>query len=84
MSRRGEITIECDSDDCYAEILLGALALEDDSLHDQLADAGWTQTAQGQDVCPDCVVEANPRERDDDDGMTYGDPRDEREDRRHG
>ncbi len=36
--------------------------------------------------CPECGaadwdVQDNPRERDDDDGVTYSDPRDEREER---
>ena len=34
------------------------------------------------DVCPDCAEESE-RERGDDDGMEYGDPRDELEDHRN-
>lgn len=34
-------------------------------------------------VCPECIdKEEDPRERDDDDGSSYGDPRDEMDDRR--
>ncbi len=58
---------ECDSRLCPA-------CTEPHTLHE--ADLDDPATA----VCVDCQPE-NPRERDDDDGVEYGDPRDEMEDR---
>lgn len=81
MSIRGEIIIECDSEDCHAEIICGPWALMDFALGDLLADDGWEIHAKGRVVCPDCAKPENPRERGDDDGVEYADPRDAKADR---
>jgi len=74
MSRWGEITVECESDDCAAIINYGPSAIDDDLTVLLLAD-GW-RVKDGHDYCPECVKEENPRERGDDDGVEYADPGD--------
>ena len=79
MSRRGEITVECDSDDCYAEAIYRPENL-DEPISDVLEADGWTRY-HDQDICPQCIKEhGDPnrpeRERDEDDGQTYGHPGD--------
>jgi hypothetical protein len=74
MSRRGEITVECDSDDCYAEVIYRPENL-DEPVHDLLTADGWVRK-DGKDYCVECVRPENPRERGDDDGVEYGHPGD--------
>lgn len=81
MSRRGEIVIECDTPTCHAEIRFEAWHRAS-TVDDVLDDAGWQVTGKAvgraprKDICPQCVEEANPREKGDDDGREYADPRD--------
>jgi hypothetical protein len=77
MSRRGEICIECESDDCYAEVIYRPETLGE-TIDDLLEQDGW-RVKDGHDYCPECVKEENPRERGDDDGVEYADPRDHRD-----
>ena len=77
MSRYGRITVECDSRDCSAEVSYSHNAIEAE-LSDMLSDEGWTRTADGKDQCPDCCAPENPRQKGDDDGIEYADPRDHR------
>lgn len=87
MSIRGSVTIECDRKGCHAEIVLQA---EDATVHPRrhgleldLSAAEWREDGLDVYVCPQCATaDENPRERDDDDGATYSDPRDAREERR--
>lgn len=61
MSRRGEIVVECDSVDCYAEIVFTSSQL-DIELPGLLIDAGWERT-RDRDICPDCVKAAQDEAR---------------------
>jgi hypothetical protein len=47
MSRRGEITIECDTDKCHAETVLWAHEMRVRSVRDHLDFRGWEMTAEG-------------------------------------
>jgi hypothetical protein len=76
MSRRGEICVECDSPDCYAEVIYQPSSIEDD-LACLLFQDGWRRKDE-RDYCPECAKEENPRERGDDDGVEYGHPSDHR------
>lgn len=83
--RRGAIVIECDSPRCYAEQMFDADSLEGSSLSECITDAGWEDRC-GTHVCPQCIAEETPepsesRERGDDDGIEYADPRDYRDER---
>ncbi len=84
MSIRGSVTLECDSKGCHAEEVIAA---EDFNLADKwiyidvsAAFNGWRVDDDGNIHCPQCCDEG--RERGDDDGREYADPRDAREDRR--
>ena len=61
MSRRGEIVVECDLVDCYAEIVFTSSQL-DIELPGLLIDAGWERT-RDRDICPDCVKAAQDEAR---------------------
>jgi len=80
MSRRGEIAIECDAEDCWADICYTELELFS-ALNESLIEDGWVRK-DGKDYCPECSAPVNPRERGDDDGTEYADPRDHREGRK--
>ena len=62
MSRRGEICVECDSDDCYAEVIYRPENL-DEPIHDLLVTDGW-QRKDGKDYCCECVREHGDGDRD--------------------
>jgi hypothetical protein len=57
MSRRGEITVECDTPDCHAEWSLTAHQMRARSVRDWLDFEGWEMTGEGKDRCPDCSME---------------------------
>lgn len=85
MSLRGELVIECDRPTCHAELVLSVEDADVEAiLHVgggivlTLSAHGWREDREGGYVCPECA-EDNPRDRDDDDGIQYADPRDERE-----
>jgi hypothetical protein len=88
MSIRGTVTYECDQKGCHAELVLdaddaaeGLQTGRDISL--TFTAFGWRRDADDELWCPQCVEEAErpERHRDEDDGRTYADPRDEREER---
>ena len=59
MSRRGEIVVECDNADCYAEQVLDAAELQRRGMRGAIIFYGWRATDPyvGKDVCPMCVEE---------------------------
>ena len=62
MSRRGEITIECDVTNCYAEQIFTPDTLADTrNLDELIEDAGWKSDG-ARDICPQCVEENQERE----------------------
>jgi hypothetical protein len=84
MSIRGTITIECDS--CDGELVLDDRDIDvfpqkRGGLELTTYAAEWVEDEDGLLHCPACIDE-HPRERDEDDGKSYSDPRDAREDRR--
>jgi hypothetical protein len=62
MSRRGDIVVECDSRDCYAEVIYRPERL-DEPIADCLEHDGWARK-DGKDYCPDCVKAGSEPERD--------------------
>jgi len=83
MAIRGSVTLECDSPKCHAELVLGDLDLEvapqrGGGLELTAYAAELVEDDDGLLHCPECCRE---RERDEDDGQTYADPRDEKADR---
>jgi len=84
MSIRGTITLECDSPKCHAEFVLGDLDLEvapqrGGGLEVAAYAAEWVEDDDGLLHCPQCCEEG--REKGDDDGVEYADPRDAKADR---
>ena len=53
MSRRGEVTIECDMPTCQAELILDQVHLIDIGIIQAKRERGWRW--DGRDICPDCV-----------------------------
>lgn len=75
---RGEITVECDNDECSAEVVYRYDDLDNCTINDRLAEDGWQDRKSGKVwlwFCPDCVEEQE-REKGDDDGKEYGHPAD--------
>lgn len=56
MSRRGEITVECDCKGCHAEERFTAEQLQDEGLRAAKYAHGW-RWFNGKDICPDCDEE---------------------------
>lgn len=79
MSIRGSITIECDRPKCHAEIVLDGRDADSDTTFNELSlelyVPGWRLDDEGMFWCPDCA-EPHEREKHDDDGREYADPRD--------
>lgn len=88
MSIRGSVTLECDTKGCEAELVVGDLDF--DATYEEFVGIvlalyahDWVMDDDGGIHCPQCCEE-NPRDRDEDDGLSgYSDPRDERDERRH-
>ena len=84
MSIRGSLVIECDHPKCHAEIVLEArdftLEREPRGTDISIYAYGWHMNDDDAFVCPQCA-EPNPREKGDDDGVEYADPRDRKEGR---
>jgi hypothetical protein len=60
MSRRGDITVECDMPTCHAELVIPAERLQVVSLSYVMGHAWWVQQdGQGvrRDICPQCIEE---------------------------
>jgi hypothetical protein len=84
MAIRGSVTLECDSPRCHAELVLGDLDLEvapqkQGGLELTAYAPDWREDEDGLLHCPQCCEEG--REKGDDDGQEYADPRDAREER---
>ena len=84
MSIRGRVVFECDSKRCQAELVIDA---EDADLVNGkrtpeavFQASGWVLDDDGDLHCEQCCEEG--REKGDDDGAEYADPRDEMMDRR--
>lgn len=84
MSIRGRVVFECDTKGCKAECVIDAedadLVNGKRSPEATFSAAGWVLDEFGELHCEQCCEEG--REPDEDDGRTYADPRDEREERR--
>ena len=63
MSRRGELTVECDTGDCYAQVTYRIAELIDFSVEDALSDEGWKRIG-GKDKCPACLKADGPKDDD--------------------
>lgn len=77
MSWRGEITVECDNDECSAETIFRYDDLDNCTVNERLDEEGWKDSKDGKLwlwFCPQCVEEQ--REKDEDDGREYGHPAD--------
>jgi hypothetical protein len=84
MSVRGKVTIECDSKGCRAEQVIEAdeqdlVGLRRGGIELTLFAADWVLDDDNLLRCPQCCEEG--RERDEDDGKTYGHPGDAKADR---
>jgi len=80
MSIRGRVTFECDTPKCHAELVLDADDADLDVTKRGDVSAvfvayGWVQDQDGDLHCEACCTEG--REKGDDDGVEYSDPRDE-------
>lgn len=78
MSIRGTIVLECDSKGCRAEQVMDADEADfaDDmkrGVQVELYFSGWVMDEGGEIHCPACCEERT-RDRDEDDGMSYGHP----------
>jgi len=81
MSRRGRVVVECDAFKCSAETVIDAGDMNaTESLEAILTADGW-RFHNGFDICPQCVEERDPREKDEDDGQEYGHPKEAIEER---
>lgn len=84
MSIRGSITVECDRPTCRAEIVLegedAKVTLNRHGLALDVSAPGWSVRYDGDIVCPDCAFPPE-RERDEDDGKSYGHPADAKAER---
>lgn len=85
MSIRGSVTFECDQPRCHAEFVRQFVSddevnIDRYGLSVEASAEGWRMDDDGLLVCPQCADE-NPREKGDDDGVEYADPRDAREGR---
>ncbi len=85
MSIRGRVVFECDCPKCCAELVLDAEDADLDAtkrgdVSALFVASGWLLDDGGELRCEQCQDER--REPDEDDGCTYSDPRDEREERR--
>ena len=81
MSIRGSIVLECDQKGCYAELVIDDLEFDVNPQRGGLEIDGyapdWREDEHGLFWCPDCAgANINPRQRGDDDGREYADPRD--------
>ncbi len=86
MSIRGTVTFECDTKGCRAEVVVDAtgdasLMMFKSGVVAQVFAAGWVIDEDGGLHCEQCCEEV--RDRDEDDGRTYDDPRDELDRRRN-
>jgi hypothetical protein len=79
MSIRATVTYECDSPDCHAELVLDATDAElvkaRGGVQAEFYASGWVMDDDDQIHCPQCCKE-DPRERNADDGSSYGHPGD--------
>lgn len=68
MSWRGRITVECDTEDCYSEVVYNHDDLDGCEVEDRLFEDGWQRQAwipgrPALDVCAACVKAAEDAQR---------------------
>lgn len=83
MSLTGTFTLECDRPTCRAELVLGYVDADLEprrkgGIDLQLYAPDWCMDEDGSLICPQCAA-PDPREKGDDDGREYADPRDARD-----
>jgi hypothetical protein len=83
MSIMGRVMLECDTKGCHGSETIEAEDFDAKDIKRSLtvtaSFSGWVMDDDGELHCPQCCEEG--REPDEDDGRTYADPGDEREDR---